>query len=254
MSNLYGFIITRHVNSAKTNNYWNHCVKLLRTLYPYRKIVIIDDNSNYDYVKAEFEYKNIEIIQSEFQGRGELLPYYYFLKHKFFKNAVIIHDSVFFHKRISFEKLNGMSVLPLWFFYPDKEDVENRKRIMRHLKNYQALDSKLSNDSIMSMPHDKWYGCFGVQSYINLDFLERIEKKYGITQLLSAVHCRIDRCCLERIFGCIFFTEYQNIIRQKSLFGDIMKYQTWGYSYDEYMVSLKKGTIPAPVVKVWSGR
>ncbi len=254
MSNLYGFIITRHVNSVKTNNYWNHCVKLLRTFYPFRKIVIIDDNSNYDYVKAEFEYKNIEIIQSEFHGRGELLPYYYFLKYKFFKNAVIIHDSVFFHKRISFEKLNGMKALPLWFFYPDKEDIENRKRIMRHLKNYQTLDTKLSNDSILSLPHDKWYGCFGVQSYINLGFLEKIEQMYGITNLISSVHCRIDRCCLERIFGCIFYTEYQNILHQKALFGDIMKYQKWGYSYDEYMVNLKKGTIPAPVVKVWSGR
>ena len=145
MSDLYGFILTRHVNSVKTNNYWNHSVKLLRSLYPHRKIIIIDDNSNYDFVKAEFDYTNVELIQSEFQGRGELLPYYYFLKHKFFKNAVVIHDSVFFHKRIAFEKLNGMKVLPLWFFHPDKEDVENRKRIMRHLKNYQTLDSKLSN-------------------------------------------------------------------------------------------------------------
>ena len=59
MNNLYGFIITRHVNSEKTNNYWNNNVKLLRGLYPSSKIVIIDDNSNYDYVKAEFEYKNI---------------------------------------------------------------------------------------------------------------------------------------------------------------------------------------------------
>jgi len=254
MSDLYGFIITRHVNSVKTNSYWNHCVKLLRSLYPLRKIVIIDDNSNYDFVKAEFEYKNIEIIQSEFKGRGELLPYYYLLKRKFFINAVILHDSVFFHKRIVFEKLNGIKVLPLWFFYPDKEDIENRKRIMRHLKNYQTLDNKLSNDTILALPHDKWYGCFGVQCYINLNFLEKIEEKYGITQLISAVKCRADRCCLERIFGCIFFTECQNIIHQKSLLGDIMKYQTWGYSYEEYMVSLKKGTIPAPVVKVWSGR
>jgi hypothetical protein len=125
---------------------------------------------------------------------------------------------------------------------------------MQYLKNYQTLDSKLSNDTIIGLPHDKWFGCFGVQSYISLGFLERIEHKYGITQLVSAVSRRIDRCCLERILGCIFFTEYQNIIRQKSLFGDIMKYQTWGYSYDEYMVDLKKGTIKAPVVKVWTGR
>ena len=75
-----------------------------------KKIVIVDDNSNYEYVKSEFDYKNIEIIQSEFPGRGELLPYYYLLKYKFFKNAVIIHDSVFFHKRIPFEKFTNLLI------------------------------------------------------------------------------------------------------------------------------------------------
>ena len=81
----FGFIIIRHVNSEKTNRYWNHNVKLLRTLYPLKKIVIIDDNSNYNFVKSDFEYKNLQIIQSEFPGRGELLPYYYYLKYKFFE-------------------------------------------------------------------------------------------------------------------------------------------------------------------------
>ena len=80
----FGFIVTRHVNSELTNKYWNHCVKLLRTLYPLRKIVIIDDNSNYDFVKPEFNYKNLQVIQSEYPGRGELLPYYYYIKNKFF--------------------------------------------------------------------------------------------------------------------------------------------------------------------------
>ena len=91
----FGFIITRHVNSEKTNKYWNHCVKCLKRFYPQKKIVIIDDNSNPVYLKREFDYTNILVINSEFKGRGEILPYYYYLKNKFFKNAVIIHDSVF---------------------------------------------------------------------------------------------------------------------------------------------------------------
>ena len=33
-----------------------------------------------------------------------------------------------------------------------------------------------------------------------------------------------------------------------------MKYQTWGYSYDEYMNHLKKGVVPARIVKIWTGR
>ena len=58
----YGFIITRHVNSELTNQYWNQCVKLIRTHYPLKKIVIIDDNSNYAFIQADHDYKNVEIL------------------------------------------------------------------------------------------------------------------------------------------------------------------------------------------------
>ena len=255
MDNRFGFIITRHVNSEKTNRYWNHSVKLLRTLYPFRKIVIIDDNSNYDFVKPEFDYKNLQVIQSEFPRRGELLPYYYFLKYKFFQNAIIIHDSVFFHRRINFEKFNGLGVVPLWFFNPDTENVENTKRILRNLRNSFPIEGKITGGlNIIGLTADKWYGCFGVQSYININFLEKLEQKYNITNLISAVHCRADRCSLERIFGVIFCTESQKLLKRKSLFGNIMRYQTWGYTFDQYMDDLKKGTIPKQVVKVWTGR
>jgi hypothetical protein len=252
--NSYGFIIIRHVNSEKTNMYWNHSVKLLRTYYPHRKIIIIDDNSIQKFVKADFEYKNIEIVQSEFPGRGEILPYYYYIKNNYFDNAIIIHDSVFFHKRINFEILKNMKVIPLWFFYSDKENVENTIRIASVLKNNYPLLQNLKNDTITMMPRQKWYGCFGIQCYINRNFLLELEKKYSITNLISQVTCRLDRCSVERIIGCIFFAENINISQKKSLFGDIMKYQTWGYSFDTYMEHFKKGTIKRPIVKVWTGR
>jgi hypothetical protein len=252
--NSFGFIITRHVNSVKTNKYWNHSVKLLRTFYPYRKIVIIDDNSNQDYVKPEFDYKNILVIKSEFPGRGELLPYYYFIKNKFFDNAVIIHDSVFFHSRFNFDSLKGIHVIPLWFFYSDKENVDNTLKIASALKNNYVIKEELNNDKVILMPKNKWYGCFGVQSYINHDFLLKIENKYQITNLISTVTCRDDRCCLERIMGCIFFTENPSISKIKSLFGNIMTYQRWGYNFDEYEANLKKGTTTKRVIKVWTGR
>ena len=155
--NSFGFIITRHINSEITNFYWNQSLKLLRTFYPETKIVIIDDNSNEQYIKSFFNYENIEIIKSEFPGRGELLPYYYFIKNKFFENAVILHDSIFFHKRINFEILNGKKVLPLWHFNPDKENIKQTLFISSYLNNSINIQKKLSlNDNVIGMPENKW--------------------------------------------------------------------------------------------------
>jgi hypothetical protein len=178
----FGFIITRHVNSEKTNEYWNQCVKLIRTLYPFRKIIVIDDNSNPNFVKADFDYKNVEFIQSEYPGRGELLPYVYYARNKWFENAIIIHDSVFFHKRIPFEKF-AAPVMYLWHHSYDKENINNILRISSYLSNNTNIKKKLNGDSfnILGLTQKKNFElCFGGMCYIKHDFLIRLEKKYNL--------------------------------------------------------------------------
>ena len=252
----YGFIITRHVNSETTNKYWNQNIKLIRTHYPLKQIVIIDDNSNYEYVKSDFEYKNITVIQSEFHGRGELLPFIYFLKHKWFDNAVIIHDSVFIHKRIPFEQI-GLPVIPLWHHIYDKENLPNLLRISKFLKHKLSIEKILNgNDvNILGMNRDKFKLCFGGQCYINLQFLERIENKYNISNLVHAIHCRTDRCALERILGIIFSLEYSNLLNINSLFGSIFHHKkAFFYNYDAYNSDFNNKNVPHSFVKVWTGR
>lgn len=256
MNAKYGVIMTRHVTSHETNHYWNYSINCLHRIYPHMKIVIIDDNSNYQFVKSYHQCQNVEIIQSEFKGRGELLPYVYYIKQHFFDNALIIHDSVFIHSRINFDKLinDKIQVRPVWFFYPDKEDIENRLRIASKLNNAYGIMNQLTlNDTVLGMPHLKWYGCFGVQCFINRDFLLHLQRKYSITNLVDAVYTRKDRQCLERIFGCLFFAESKPSER-KSLLGDIMKYQKYGYTYKQYVADIKKGRLPKTIVKVWTGR
>lgn len=257
--NQFGFIITRHVNSENTNRYWNHSVKLIRTLYPRAKIVIIDDNSNQEFVKADFNYKNIEIVQSEFPGRGELLPYYYYIRNKYFENAIILHDSVFIHKRINFEFLRGEKVMPLWVFDQDAENLNNTLSIARNL-NYsydvsKALRIKDPKVLVLELPRDKWCGCFGCQAYINHSFLVGLDNKYNISSLVGAVKTRPDRCCLERILGYLFSRENPRVRINQGLFGSIFKhYRGFEYSFDAYMDDLKHGRVPARAVKVWTGR
>lgn len=254
----FGFIVLRHVNSETTNKYWNQSVKLIRTFYPLVKIVIIDDNSNQNLVKADCEYINLEIVQSEYKGRGELLPLIYFFKNKWFENAVILHDSVFIHKRVSFELFNGhIKVLPLWHFNLDNECVNETAKSIQYLKLRNKIAERLA-PKVLGMPQSKCYGCFGVQCYINHAFLTKIVNKYNLINLIRVIKSRQYRCGLERIMGAIFSMESNASVT--SLFGDIFQYSNapgykWAkFSYEDYENMFKKGKIVKPFVKVWTGR
>jgi hypothetical protein len=240
----YGFIITRHVNSVQTNKYWNLCVQLIRTLYPYKQIVVIDDNSNTEFLKPQHKYKNILIISSKYKGRGELLPYIYYSVNKWFDKAVIIHDSVFFHKRIAFERID-IPAIPLWKF--------DKPHLKTHLNNSLRLANALkysNNIKQVLLSTNNWYGCFGVQTYIKHSFLTHIMNKYNINNLVHYVKCREDRCSLERIFGAIYFLELNT---SQSILGDIFSYN-FGYTYEKYINDIQNKKLVTNVVKVYTGR
>jgi hypothetical protein len=243
ISRTYGFIITRHVNSEKTNRYWNRCVKLIRGFYPHRLIVIIDDNSNPVFLKADHDYKNTIVIQSEYNGRGELLPYIYYSENKWFDRAVIIHDSVFFHKRIPFETVN-FDVASLWHFQRIHNPTHYDQNIVSVLKHANIIN-QVSKTRL-------WDGCFGAQSFIKHSFLLHIMKKYQLKNLIQVIKTRINRSCLERIFGIIFYLEMKTNI--PSLFGNINTNNKFGLTYEEYLNDLKNWKVNANIVKVFSGR
>jgi hypothetical protein len=249
----YGFIITRHVNSESTNRYWNQSIKLLKAFYPNTKIVIIDDDSDPNFLKEDNEYKDLIIVQSEYPKRGELLPYIYYLNNKWFENAIIIHDSVFIHKKIAFDKITT-PVIPLWHFEYDKENLPNLLRICSYLTNNHIIKSKL-NPSNALIYHKKIYGCFGNQVFINHTFLKNIQAKYNIVNMVNAINNRTDRCGLERVLGAIFYVENPYLQKYHSFFGRIQKVKNaFCYSYDDYIIEFNKRKIPSYIIKVWTGR
>lgn len=256
-----GFILTRHVMSRETNAYWNFAVRSIRRFYKNVPIVIIDDNSKKEYVKSFNKYNNVRIIESAFKGRGELLPYVYLLSHRFFENALIMHDSVFLHRHICFNKIikQNVKALPIWYFNADRENIQHRMQIASNLQNYHLLNNELEllDNTVNTFRQNTWNGWFGVQGFINLKFLIYIQQKYRITNLIPVIKTRTDRQCLERILGCIFSREFKakdtHGVR-KSLLGNIMKYQKWGYTLNNYLYDLKKNKITIPCVKIWTGR
>ena len=267
-----GFIITRHVNSEKTNSYWNECYNCIRKNYPTTTIMIIDDNSNYEYVKLEnttVELTNVFFVQSEYPGRGELLPYYYMYKYKLFKKAVIIHDSIFIQNKnidlLQYDKEDKYPIIFLWDFEhkwelkPDiRNDIKNLIEILNKKKSFMGLDLL----DIYENKKDKWTGCFGGMSIIKLDYLESLEKKYNLFVLLDHVDSRVKRCCFERVFGLLCNLD-KSLLMPKIpiLFGNIHKYINqyckWKYEYEKYLndkqINNKILSI-YPLIKVHSGR
>ena len=249
------FIITRHVNSEKTNRYWNRCISTIRKYYPKNKIVVIDDNSNYEFVVKLCEDENVQYVQSDFPGRGELLPYYYYYHNPWHSKAVIIHDSIFFHSCIPFGKIN-LPVCPLWHFTADTENVDNSMRIIHGLKNSGIIRKMLKNDVSVKIlgKSTEWHGCFGIQTMITHECVKNLQDKFNFLNLIHYIHNRPDRCCFERIFACMIYSQYPSLKTCPSLFGSIFNYLHFGYSYEQYINDVNNRTINKPVIKVWTGR
>ncbi len=221
-----GFIILRHVNNQRTDQYWNHCYDSIRKWYPENHIVIIDDNSNRVYLSNRELYKTI-IIDSEYPGRGELLPWYYYSKNKWFESAVILHDSAFINTFIDFS-VDDYKIL--WDFEHHWDQPEDE------------LPMLFGDHDLIELYNNKhlWTGCFGGMAVITHDYLLSI--KYDICQLLDVVLTRGDRHRFERVIAVL-------LGGKKVLLGNIHRYCNWGTTFED-----KHLLDHLPIAKVWTFR
>jgi hypothetical protein len=212
---MLGFFLTRHVTSEKTNEYWKNCIRCIRQNYPKNIIIIIDDNSNNDYLNSDdINLEYCMLIKSEFPKRGEMLPYYYFYQTKLFDKAIIIHDSFYLKEKIDVTHINDVKFL--FHFDNNLEDEEYEKLLLSKLKYSEEL-LQLYNTP------NSWKGCFGVMSLISYEFLKTIVEKYDIFNLLDHIKTRIHRCCLERVFAIVCCNEKKDLIHNISIFGHFLQ-------------------------------
>jgi hypothetical protein len=241
---MLGFIITRHVNSEITNKYWQKCYKCIRELYPLNDIIIIDDNSDKTFL-TNILLINTKIIQSEFKGRAESLPYYYFAKYEFFNTAVILNDCVFIKKLIDFD---CEKYKILWTFEHGCDQPDDEKKIINGLNNSNELLKFHSDKS-------KWTGCFAGMSIIKLSFIKYLHNKYNFELLFDNIKNRYNRMSFERVIGCIL--QYEYISNDMFMFGTIHNYLKkygfeWGISFEK--LERIESSLNAPILRVWTSR
>jgi hypothetical protein len=219
--NKIGFIMLRHVSKEGFGQYWKYSYECIRKFYPENHILIIDDNSDYQFIDTKFQdnlYKTT-IIQSEFEKRGELLPYYYYIKNKLFDIAVIIHDSLFINKYIDFY----VNEFKLFWSICNRydENLFKRKKSRNFEKKISELINHLDNSKeLLELQQNKslWAGSMGCMSVISHDFLISINDKYNFSKLLPHITSREYRMAFERVLAIMLFKQIENIKYKKRFY------------------------------------
>jgi hypothetical protein len=245
----YVFVILRHIRTTRDNDLWISSYNSIRKFYT-NKIIIIDDNSSINTVDGKLS--NTEIIKSEFNGAGEILPYYYFLKYKWADRMIFLHDSMFLNRSFRDTELEG-DIKFHWYFDANNSDYRKITNFVSMLTNNVELQAFTTD------PDTKWYGCFGATTICDLATIQYIEEEYKLFSVLTlAIRTRKDREAFERVLGIILY--YEGIFDNEncSNYGNILKYPDAFESENNNMETaqhiLRQRGYDTAIVKVWRGR
>jgi hypothetical protein len=238
------FVILRCVRNPSQNHLWRRAVASVQEFHPDAPIVIIDDNST---AATRLDVSgNISIVQSEFPGAGESLPYYYFLKYRWADRMIFIHDSMFLRRAFQPDELSGEGTF-LWYF--DDHRYDDDKRIEQILGNKHELIA-------FNQHKQAWHGCFGGAMYCTYSMIRRIEDQYGIfAHCVQRLKTRPDRMGFERILAIVMFhagvVSLEKCSIQGSIFGHPFRFRN---NISRQAIEIVKRTYPFACDKEWVGR
>lgn len=245
-----GFIISRCVKTKEHNFLYKECYNAIRKYHPNVKIVFIDDNTD-KAILENYPMTNVEIIQSEYPGAGEYLPYYYLLQRKLFKKAVLMQDSMILQTEIPFDTVGSYKFL----FYYTPADMDKPP-------NYLIEKTKVPNELLSVYTDRKWVGCWGSSIIITYDFLKKIEDEVGILCWKDLINNRDMRISLETAIAlvCIYLNN-DKPPEMNSLCGHVYQLQVMReyqlkngnkFSITDYMRD--KDKIKDKIIKIFNAR
>jgi hypothetical protein len=218
----FGFIIPSYCSSEIHLLQLKRCLDSIKKFHPEKQVIVIDDYSDVNLSENLKAYENVKIIISPIKSAGDMVTYKVFKDNPLFKKAIIIQDSMVLEKPLV-EIENIKSISYIWYFTnhrlhwhkikePQTEynkangirvhddaviDTINRFVTKEDFKKY-ALD--------MFMKKDKWSGCFGCLSIVDYDFIDVLNGKTGIVDLLTKMNDNRLRRVAESLFAisCLY--------------------------------------------------
>lgn len=222
MENELGFIIPSYCDSDLHLTQLNKCIQSIRKFHPNEKIIIIDDYSTVNIDDVAKKFDNISVVLSPSKGAGDMVTYKVFRDNHVFEKAVIIQDSMNIERRI--DKIESLDKIQyLWYFTNHRvhwtgiEEPQNEYNVAHNIKNHDDLVlhcidvfvkkeefKKFAKD--MYHQKDKWSGCFGCLSVVNYSFLEELNNKTDIIDILPMMNNNRLRRAAESVFAlaCLY--------------------------------------------------
>jgi hypothetical protein len=220
------FVVIRHITKKLNNSHdiWKACYNSIRKFYS-NKIIVIDNNSDYSLFNDDDNTLiNCEIINSQYPENRLFSPFFELLKIDF-NRAVIIHDGVIFQKYVDFTCFN--SVKYIWHF--DTKDFDNHNLINKQL---DALDNNTDLHCIFK--EKQFVGCMGCCLAITKTFLNTLQERHNIQNLVKYIENQEDAIAFERTISLLCCLNYPEIISDISFEGEIRN-MSWGYRYSNFI-------------------
>lgn len=238
-------MILRCVKNEKSDKMWKTSYHYARKSYPDDKIVVVDDNSSIPPIVDS----NTFVVNSEYHGRGELLPYIYFYRNKYADKAIIIHDSVILNGKLDTQNIYTYQFL--WNFGDHVWDHDHSNITLLFPFGQEAVD--------LYMRKFEWKGMFGSMSVITHDYLSSIVQKHNfLDEWVHYIKDRGQRMNLERSLAILFIHHDKEY---PAIFGDIFDWPSRvipgrrfeGITLDDWENLVQNGDEPN-IFKIWLGR
>lgn len=222
MEKSFGFIIPSYCSSKIHFLQLKRCLNSISKFHPDKQIIIIDDYSDINLTEELKSYDKVKVVMSPVKSAGDMMTYEVFKNNPLFNKGVIIQDSMVLEKALI--NINSIKTIKyIWYFtnhrlhwhkIKEPQTEYNKKHsinvhddaVMDAIRRFVTKNEFKKYALDMFMKKDKWSGCFGCLSIIDYDFIEVLNKKTGILDLLKNMNDNRLRRVSESIFAlsCLF--------------------------------------------------
>lgn len=214
MTKNFGFIIPSCLHTNEHLSALDKCIDSIRTFHNNVRIVIILDHTSKINIQGRYRY-NVIIEKDTPKVPADMLTYHFYHIKRYFPYAIILQDSMYLKKPFDIEGVKNIQYL--WHFTNHRvhwttinepktqsnvdKGIVTHDDLIKHCFTTFKEQGFIDYCKEYNENKNRWSGCFGCLSIISNDFLDILEWKTGITEIMMNMKTYRMRKAMESIFA-----------------------------------------------------